>query len=571
MQKWSSQLNEAIFTFRLYSLDTYFDDCTIHWENEPHATCFASLKHFTEWTSRSILTSASSPSFFSSLSTPGDKSHPRPAAATCDQGHVETQAQSTLPPAGVFLPASSSSFSCYSSLDHYDRTAFTAYTSYNHLAKIGHKADWSGGSLDWTRLGLGLKGDWTHTTLWVGTVGAYTPCHQDTYGFNAVVQLKGKKQWVLYKPSDKSYLYPCRLPYEESSIFSSVNILAPDLNEHPKFTQAHPYIVTLEPGDLLIIPAKWFHFVQCIQGDTDGICMSVNAWQSLPSDRFDQLKESLVKFLTTALIPTYERVDNTRSLVSTAGLAATTTAGTRVDSSFTSSSTSHLAVKRSSSSSRRWLNATVGDPNSREDVEDAEDAFHLVRVAAHNFTGGSRERGSQSEQGHHPLSCCEKRSSSSSSDDENPWMNLESFALQASSETLIWRLKDEKKTFLRTTQLHDSSQYEHEQGDVSQPRAQIVTKKSSSTDDKNDEIINKQSSSLLPVHSGNMSTDSLRNSPHFDLDVRTVIETILDDQVIEVITHKLLQEKGEREALTSIADPATTTTNNTNTTAAESQ
>ena len=44
-----------------------------------------------------------------------------------------------------------------------------------------------------------------------------------------------RKRWVLFPPEDGDKLYPSRIPFEESSVFSQVNILKPDIISHPKF------------------------------------------------------------------------------------------------------------------------------------------------------------------------------------------------------------------------------------------------------------------------------------------------------------------------------------------------
>ena len=44
-----------------------------------------------------------------------------------------------------------------------------------------------------------------------------------------------RKKWILFPPSDSEYMYPTRIPYEESSVFSLVNIARPDLDKHPQF------------------------------------------------------------------------------------------------------------------------------------------------------------------------------------------------------------------------------------------------------------------------------------------------------------------------------------------------
>ena len=43
------------------------------------------------------------------------------------------------------------------------------------------------------------------------------------------------KRWTLFPPSDTDNLYPTRIPYEESSIFSRVNISKPALCSFPKY------------------------------------------------------------------------------------------------------------------------------------------------------------------------------------------------------------------------------------------------------------------------------------------------------------------------------------------------
>lgn len=77
-------------------------------------------------------------------------------------------------------------------------------------------------ALDWRRLSLPY--DAHDSTLWLGSAGAYTPTHQDTYGFNVHAQLDGDKLWVLFPPDDARQLRATRLPYEESSVFRCIRI-----------------------------------------------------------------------------------------------------------------------------------------------------------------------------------------------------------------------------------------------------------------------------------------------------------------------------------------------------------
>lgn len=76
----------------------------------------------------------------------------------------------------------------------YPKSEFWVYSSYNHmkerLAEIPEVIQ----SVNWTQCGLGsrLDSDAKNSTLWIGSEGAFTPCHQDSYGYNFVAQLSGK-------------------------------------------------------------------------------------------------------------------------------------------------------------------------------------------------------------------------------------------------------------------------------------------------------------------------------------------------------------------------------------------
>jgi len=96
---------------------------------------------------------------------------------------------------------------------------------------------------EWGKLGFPeVSGD--QSTIWIGSEGTSTPCHLDTYGCNLVAQINGKKRWHLFSPSETRKLYPTRIPYEESSIFSQVNIKYPDLCKTPEYSTAVKYQVS---------------------------------------------------------------------------------------------------------------------------------------------------------------------------------------------------------------------------------------------------------------------------------------------------------------------------------------
>lgn len=80
----------------------------------------------------------------------------------------------------------------------------------------------------------------------------------------------------MFSGEDSEFLYPTRIPFEESTVYSEVNIKIPDLAKFPNYQKARPYVVDLEPGDVLYVPHHWWHFVECL---TD--CLSINTWVEL--------------------------------------------------------------------------------------------------------------------------------------------------------------------------------------------------------------------------------------------------------------------------------------------------
>ncbi|XP_065060845.1 HSPB1-associated protein 1-like isoform X2 [Rhopilema esculentum] len=149
--------------------------------------------------------------------------------------------------------------------------------------------------IDWGTFGFEGR-DGRDSSIWIGSYKAFTPLHKDTYGLNLVAQLSGKKSWTLFPPKDTLKVYPTRIPYEESSVFSEVNIKSPDFVKHPEFKDATGYKAILEAGDVLCVPKHWWHFVENIEPS-----VSVNTWIEKESDHFDRLKEALVRLIVTSM------------------------------------------------------------------------------------------------------------------------------------------------------------------------------------------------------------------------------------------------------------------------------
>ncbi|KFM79069.1 tRNA wybutosine-synthesizing protein 5, partial [Stegodyphus mimosarum] len=95
---------------------------------------------------------------------------------------------------------------------------------------------------------------------------------------NALIQVKGRKHAVLFPPTDVLSLY---LKGDKSEV---LNIDNPDLNKFPKFQDAVRHECSLLPGDVLYIPALWFHNMKYLDF---GIAVNV-FWKELDESFYDK-------------------------------------------------------------------------------------------------------------------------------------------------------------------------------------------------------------------------------------------------------------------------------------------
>lgn len=94
---------------------------------------------------------------------------------------------------------------------------------------------------------------------------------------NLLVQVVGKKKVVLFPPSDAPYLY---LVGDKSRV---LDLDHPDLSLFPLFPQASPHETLLGPGEVLYIPALWFHNVTALEF---GVAVNV-FWKHLGEEFYD--------------------------------------------------------------------------------------------------------------------------------------------------------------------------------------------------------------------------------------------------------------------------------------------
>ncbi|KAI5747090.1 hypothetical protein M8J77_010939 [Diaphorina citri] len=183
------------------------------------------------------------------------------------------------------------------------------YFDYKHLAEWSKADELAENQFEvpWDLVGFPEQG-FNETTLWIGSRGAHTPCHSDTYGYNLVAQVIGRKQWILYPPSDADIVSTqTRIPYEESSIYSTVNFHCGKSIQDSSVRFSQPYIVTVEPGDVLLVPHRWWHYVEHLSTG-----LSLNTWIPLhnKAESYAYLDEWLVRCIVRKLtqdLPVEER------------------------------------------------------------------------------------------------------------------------------------------------------------------------------------------------------------------------------------------------------------------------
>lgn len=112
-------------------------------------------------------------------------------------------------------------------------------------------------------------------SIWIGnrTVAA---THWDMSN-NLAVAMVGRRRFTLFPPDQVANLYPGPLePTPAGQVVSMVDTRAPDPKRHPRFADAAAAarVAVLEPGDMLVYPALWWHQVEAL----DAVNVLVNYW-----------------------------------------------------------------------------------------------------------------------------------------------------------------------------------------------------------------------------------------------------------------------------------------------------
>ena len=115
------------------------------------------------------------------------------------------------------------------------------------------------------------------TVLRVASNGVQLWTHYDVMD-NLLVQVTGRKRAVLFSPEDLPYLY---LEGDKSKV---VDIDFPNLEIYPEFSKVTFHEFIMEAGDILFIPALWFHNMTSLE-----FSVAVNVfWRNLSPEVYDK-------------------------------------------------------------------------------------------------------------------------------------------------------------------------------------------------------------------------------------------------------------------------------------------
>lgn len=126
------------------------------------------------------------------------------------------------------------------------------------------------------------------SNLWLQAAGDKTHLHWDaSHGLLAL--LHGEKHIVLFSPQDRRALYP--IGSGTGVNWSRVDFWRWDADALPLYKDARPIPVTLRAGEMLFVPATWWHCVHTIEPS-----IALNYWWTEPTVKIDEAYKRLGVF-----------------------------------------------------------------------------------------------------------------------------------------------------------------------------------------------------------------------------------------------------------------------------------
>nr|WP_237709660.1 cupin-like domain-containing protein [Microbulbifer agarilyticus] len=123
---------------------------------------------------------------------------------------------------------------------------------------------------------LELMGDTVRPRIWIGGKSIVATHYDDAE--NLACCVAGRRRFVLFPPEQVGNLYIGPIDNTPAGApVSMVSLANPDFDRFPKFEQAlrHAWVAELGPGDVIYIPALWWHHVESLEA----VNVLVNYWQ----------------------------------------------------------------------------------------------------------------------------------------------------------------------------------------------------------------------------------------------------------------------------------------------------
>lgn len=142
----------------------------------------------------------------------------------------------------------------------------------------------------------------TVVSLWIGPARTVLGFHKDNHNpfdhiNNLLTQIRGRKRVVLAAPDQDKFMY--RRQQEEGDYWHSrIDLDNPDYEQFPLFRQAQLLETILGPGEMLFIPANYWHYVRALDKS-----ISVSFWWR--SYRIVEIFAQLFKALQTGQLESY--------------------------------------------------------------------------------------------------------------------------------------------------------------------------------------------------------------------------------------------------------------------------
>jgi hypoxia-inducible factor 1-alpha inhibitor (HIF hydroxylase) len=148
-------------------------------------------------------------------------------------------------------------------------------------------------------------GDLTSNLLLVGQPANITPCHYDEQE-NFFAQVGGEKRCLLFSPSMFKCLYPFPVhhPCDRQCM---IDLRNPDFKRFPRLAEVKGYEAVVGPGDVLYIPAYWFHQIESMKE----ITVSVNFWYIARSLKGEEIEYPLRPDQKNAIMRNIEKMVGT--------------------------------------------------------------------------------------------------------------------------------------------------------------------------------------------------------------------------------------------------------------------